>query len=225
MYADHPLGKLPADKASYGRAPVTAVRPVARVAQIREQPIPQFSDARRPVAGLGRDLREAVPRQRRHEDIEGVRGIAAVGAGIGQRFDDLVEFVESAGPAVGEHERQGIGALSDRVDVVHAEAVDLAHVMVVAVECRLLPAPVEAIGPVRAQFLKIGPVGAVGPATVGDLGGPTRALETRAQVFQRRVRDFDLKRRCGHVVLRCRRVLPGRYRCRSYDQGSPDVCA
>ena len=179
------------------------MRAVARIAQVREQPIPQFSDARRSVAGLGWDLGEAIPRQRWHEDVEGVRGIAAVGAGIGQRFDDLVEFVESAGPAVGEHERQGIGSLPGCVDVVQAEAVDLAHEMVVTVECGLLTAPVEAVGPVSAQLLKVGPVRSVGPVATFDLGGPARALETLTQVCQRRVRDLYLERRCSHLILRC----------------------
>ena len=77
-----------------------------------------------------------------------------MGAGIGQRFDDLVEFVEGAGPPVSEHERQRIRSLPGGVYVVQPEAVDLAQEMVLPVECGFLPPPVEAISPVGAQLLQ-----------------------------------------------------------------------
>ena len=47
--------------------------------------------------------------------MEGVSGIAAVGGGVGERTDDVLELGDGAGPAVGD--QQGQGVLVGRADV------------------------------------------------------------------------------------------------------------
>ena len=63
--------------------------------------------------------------QRRSDDVEGIGGITAVGTWVGQQRDDLVHLIESAGPAVGNHQRDGVGTFSPFVDEMDVQPVDL----------------------------------------------------------------------------------------------------
>ena len=90
-------------------------------------------------AGRGRLAREAVARQRRDDDVEGVRGAAAMRGRIGQRLDDLQLLDDRAGPAVGDDHRQGVLMLRADVDEVDVQPVDLGDELRQGVQPRLAP--------------------------------------------------------------------------------------
>ena len=108
-----------------GVAPVAALGDVARVAEPLHQHDPGAGDADRVPAGRGRLAREAVARQRRDHQVEGVRRAPAVRGGIGQRLDDLQLLDDRARPAVRDDERQRVLVLRADVDEVDVEPVDL----------------------------------------------------------------------------------------------------
>ena len=106
-------------------------------------------------AGLADRIGEAVPGQRRYDDVEGVRRVAAVGARIGQRTDHLGELDRRAGPAVREDQRQGVGLRRAYVEEVDRLPVDLRRELRNLVQGRFLRPPVEPGGPVLGEPLEV----------------------------------------------------------------------
>jgi hypothetical protein len=95
---------------------------------------------------------------------------------------------------VREDQRLGIGPLAAHVDEVDRHTVDLGAELRIRVDRAFLLAPVVAVDPVGHQFLKVGGVGAVLPAFVGEVVGPARELETRLQIVEHFIGDIDAKR-------------------------------
>ena len=71
---------------------------------------------------LGRMVGKTKAGQRRSDHVEGIGGITAVGTWVGQQRDDLVHFIESAGPAVGNHQGHGVGTFSPFVDEMDVQS-------------------------------------------------------------------------------------------------------
>ena len=120
------------------------------------QPRPQLGGALRRHSALVRAVGEAIPWQRRHDHVEGVRGIAAMTRRIGEQWNDLVHTVERIRPAVGDDNRQRVRSLAALMDEVDAEAIDLDAKLGKVVEHRLLCPPIEVALPVVHQRLQIG---------------------------------------------------------------------
>ena len=135
--------------------------------------------------------------QRGRDDREGVGGIAAEAAGIGQARDQLVELPDRAGPAVREQQRVRIRADAGLVDEVQVDARERDLELLERVELRLLGAPVEAVAPVLDERAQIVQVRAVGPLGAGNLVRPAGAREPAAQVVQNLVGDVESER-LGH---------------------------
>jgi hypothetical protein len=108
--------------------------------------------------------------QRRHDHVEGVGGVAAVPARVGQQRHQRQHLGEGARPAVGQQQRQGRraagGADAGQVDVVQQLPVEVGAVVGDGVECLFPRPPVEPVSPVGEQF----------PQVVGI--GPGRPLRT-----------------------------------------------
>ena len=98
------------------------------------------------AGGLG----ESEAGEGRGNDVKGVDGVAAVGGRVGQQGNDLAHFEKGAGPAVGDNQRDGVGAIPFFVNEMDVEAVDLGLAVVEGVEFLLLGPPVEAGSPVLA---------------------------------------------------------------------------
>ena len=124
--------------------------------------------------------------------MEGVLGAAAVGHGIRERPDDLVELEDRARPSVGDHDGSGARLARALVNEVKIDVVDLRLVLVEGVEQPLLGTPVEGVAPVLAELAEIAELGAVDPVGL-DLVGKTRAREALAQVFEHGVGNVDAK--------------------------------
>jgi hypothetical protein len=103
--ADHPVGVVGAERRRDGRAPVPALGAEALVAEGGHQLRPGDRDALHVPAGAGRLVAEPVAGQRRADDMEGVRRVAAGRRRIAQRLDDAEELDDRARPAVGQHKR------------------------------------------------------------------------------------------------------------------------
>ena len=94
---------------------------------------------------------------------------------------------------MGQEQRRRIPRLSRHVGIVQVVARDGDLVIVQAVERRLLGPPVIVLGPVGAQRLKIGDVGAELPGVAKRLVGPAGGAEPAAQVVEHLVLDGDLE--------------------------------
>ena len=182
------------------RAPVPALGREFVVSQhVAHERDPQIGRAPEVDAGRGQRRGKAVTGQRRHHDVERIRGVAAVRRGVGQRTDDLLEIPERPRPAVAQDQRRGVGACTGLMDEVDRHAVDVRLVVREPVHGALGPAPVVLGPPILDQLLQIGLVRAVRPFLVGELAGPTRLVQPISQVVQHRVRYVDRKRLFAHV--------------------------
>ncbi len=206
------------ERGGHARAPVAALRAEPLVAKLPHQPHPEGGDGLGVHAALTGVVGEAVAGQRRRDDVEGVGGVAAVARGVRQWPNDLVHLEEGAGPAVGDHQRHGVGTLALDVDEVDAETVDVGLELRKLVEHPLVGAPVVDVAPVLAQLLDISEVRAVVPARSRNLVGPARLFEAALQVGQVLIGDVDGERRDRHgsllqagvVDVRSRRLAPDR---------------
>ena len=135
-----------------------------------------------PQPVVGRLAGEAEAGQRRGDDVEGVRGVAAVRGRVGERLDHLVELDDRARPAVGDQQRQRVG-WGERTWMKCSPASSSPSTGVVnwskRLSCGLAGPPVVAVGPVLADVLDVGqrralrPVVdqfALGPAGVAQAG-------------------------------------------------------
>ena len=125
MNADDPVRVVAADLGGDLRAGVVSVRAVALVAEVRHQLRPGARDAAGVPARLAGRAREADARERRHHEVERVGGVAAVGARIGQRPDQVEVLEHAHRPAMRADQRQRVGLGRAHVQEVHALAVDL----------------------------------------------------------------------------------------------------
>ena len=191
VHGDQPLGKVERQPAGDHRADVVPVGREAAVAealhQLRPQrghPAPGHPAGRRPVG-------EPEAGDRGHDHVEGIRGIAAVGSGVGEERDEGEHLDERAGPAMGDEERQRRWPVAPRVDEVDAETVHAGPEVGERVHRALLTPPVESRAPVLDDVPEVGEAGAVVPAGALDLVRPARAAEALPQVVERRLRNVD----------------------------------
>src|SRR5215469_17348595 len=138
--------------------------------------------------------REPVARQRRRDDREGVSGIAAEASGIRQQRDQFVKFPDRAWPPVQEKKWKGGWADAWLMNEVQLDLRQGDHKLLKGVEVPLVDAPVVLGAPVHDEFSQIGKVGAVSPATTGELVRKANAIQPRAEVSERRFWDADSER-------------------------------
>ena len=116
--------------------------------------------------------------------MEGVGGVAAVGGGVRQRLDDLVELHNRSGPAVGDQQRPSLGRRAWVVNEVDAQALDGGLELGKAVHQRLTGRPVVVLRPVTAKLLSVGQRDALAPV-VGRFGfRPSGGGQAALQVLQ-----------------------------------------
>ena len=195
-------------------SPVAALHAIgpAIVELLVNQRVPQAGDgarADRAGAAVVADRRagEAVARQRRRDDVEGVERIAAVVLGMGERVDDVQELDDRARPAVGDHQRQRPRRILDLgarfADEMQALRADIDQVVGPAVDRLLAALPVVAVAPVVDQFGQEIGIGAGGPrAVVGDRRWWPPAAQALVEIDQRPFGNVDLEG-LGSVVA-CR---------------------
>ncbi len=129
--------------------PIAALGPEARIAEVLHQAGEQRRHAHHVHTRLRRPLGKPVPRQRRHEQVEGVLRVPAVGRRVGQRPDDVDELDDRARPAVHEEQRQRRGP-RPRSWMKWSHPAPSAAAQS-AVDHRLLRAPVEALDPAHRR--------------------------------------------------------------------------
>ena len=193
MDAEQSLGSHPAHPVRDRGAHVAALRHKAVVAESPHQLGPDLRDAAGPPAELGRLGREAVPRDRRDDDVERVVGAPAVGGRVGEGSDDLEHLDHRAGPTMRDDHRQGVLVLRADVDEVDVHAVDLGHELRQRVELRLTAPPVVPVQPVAGERLSGRQLHAL--RAVGDqlLARPPRCGNSTAQVVDRLLRKLDVE--------------------------------
>ena len=160
------LGMAQRELSADCRAPVAAVIEELLVAQPRHQLDPHVGDRGRPKACLGRNIRPAVPRQRRRDHVE--RRIVCIRR-FSQFVDDLVEVVDRRWPAMLNHQRTSVWSGAAPMNEVDAERLAIpgrqgGFELWESVEQRLNRAPVEFVGPVGRQILGEIEVNAIAPA-------------------------------------------------------------
>jgi hypothetical protein len=188
---------------------VAALRRVARVAQALHQRVPCAGDAVGVPAGARGLLREAVARDRRQHEVEGVFSAAAVRSGIGEQAHGVQQLEHRAGPAVRHHERHRVRVMRPHVDEVDVQAVDVCHELRQRIEPRLGLAPIVAGAPVLHERLELRELHAL-RAVIDGLGlGPARGADAAAQIVERGLRHLRTER-SDCVGRRCTRQRPGR---------------
>ena len=124
-------------------------------------------------ARLPRREGQAIARQRRRDDGEGIRRVTAEGRRVGQPRDDVEEFEDRAGPAMHQQQRRRVRPLPRHMQVMQVDPVQRHLELREGVQRGLLRAPVEAVPPMRDEFAEVGGAGAVGP---GIAAGRDRRL-------------------------------------------------
>lgn len=121
---DASVGGLAADLVGDRASEVAALGAPSPVAEPVHQRDPGIGDPGESPAGFRRPVGEPESRQRRHHEMEGVPRVTAVGRGIGQWADDLVEIEDGAGPSVGHDQREGVRLGRAHMEEVNAQTID-----------------------------------------------------------------------------------------------------
>src|SRR5437764_27517 len=91
---------------------------------VAHQAQPELGRGRDPDARGAQRARERGTRQRRHDDVERVAGIAAEAAWVGQWSDEVLVVPEGPRPAVREEQRHRVGAVAALVDEMDRDAIE-----------------------------------------------------------------------------------------------------
>lgn len=110
---------------------------------------------------------------------------------VGEKREHLQLFEERARPPVGQHDRQGVGAVAPDVNEVDAQPADLGLIVRQRVQPRFLGVPVEPRAPVLCQLADVVEVGPVVPAGAVDRVRPPGSREPITQVVEDVVFDMD----------------------------------
>ena len=181
-------GDQGADAAAGGAVPVVAKR-------AGHQGVPQVGDLPGVhVRVVGQRGGEPEAGHRGDDHLERLRRVAAVGARVGQRVDDLGPVPKRPGPAVRADQRCRVGADTGLAQEVHRHAGDLHAVVLVGVDRRLGAAPVVVAAPVVDELLQVGAVDAVGPILVAHIVRPARQRQALLQVGEHLVGHVDRRR-------------------------------
>ena len=135
-------------------------------------------------AGRGGPAREAEARQGRDHHVEGVGRVRPVAGGVGQQRDELGHLGEAAGPAVHQHDGEGVGARARLVDEVEVDAVHRGPELGELVEARLDGPPVVALQPVVHELAEVADVDAVVPRGAIGHVDPAGASQPVVEVVQ-----------------------------------------
>ena len=146
--------------------------------------------------------REGVAGQGGNDHGEGIAGLPTVLGGGGQAAGQVSQLQERAGPAVGQHDRQGVGILSVESQEVHGRPVDGGHVGGQGVEGCFLRAPVEVAAPDLHEPVQLGGVGAGLPARGRPRDRPPGAPQPGPQVLQVGLGHLEHEPLLGHDTLR-----------------------
>jgi hypothetical protein len=182
---------LHADLRGHRGAPVAALRHVIRVAQLLHQRVPHRRDALHAAALRDRLVRIAVTRQRGTDDMKGIPCIAAMGRGVGQRADDLLELDDRARPAVRHQQWHGIRVRRAQVDEMHGQAVNAAAELWITVEPGLAAPPVVLLRPVVDDLLEVRTRHTLRPVLDGLPFRPARGEKPAPEVFELGVGGMD----------------------------------
>ncbi len=190
MQADGAFGVEVGHVRGDGRADVTALEPIAVIAQRVHQFGEGGGGAPAVPAALARRCGPGEPRDRRRDDVERV---PAVGR-LGQHRNGVEELVERTRPAVDQHEGQSVGARRTRVDEVDGLPVDLGHGVLERVEALFLLPPVEPVAPPIEKPQVRGLLDPLLPPDVLDPVGQARLGEPVVQVVEYGLRDVHPER-------------------------------
>ena len=197
--AEQSRRRLPPHRLDNASAPVSALSDVACVAEPLHEHVPRTADALHSPAGLGRSRREAVARQRRNHDVEGVLRPAAIRGRIGERTDGLDLLEDRPGPSVRDDQRQRVRVAGAHVDEVDVHPVDGGLELREGVQFRLALAPVIIRRPMADEFLELRELRAL--RLIGDrlLVGPPGRREAPAKIDELLLRDLNFE---GPDVIR-----------------------
>ncbi len=157
--------------------PVPALRAVALVAEAAHQLGERPRDARHVPAARPCRLREPVAGQRRHDDVEGVRGPPAMGFGrVSRGMTSRNSRIDPGQPCISSSGNAS-AMLRTGVDEVDRLAVDRGAEVRELVELLLVLAPVVVVAPVVDELAQVVERDPVLPARVLDLVGDARQLE------------------------------------------------
>src|ERR671914_1493667 len=155
MHSHDPVAVEAGEHPDYPRTDVPTLGTVAIVAEAMHQLGEGPGGAGHLPTRLPDGRREPEAGQGRRHDVVSVGRVATVRDGVGKRADDVHELDDGAGVTVTDDQGQRAGLGRTDVQEVYVLPVDLRGVLRELVELRLLPAPVEAVGPVVGEILEV----------------------------------------------------------------------
>ena len=166
------------------RAPIAALRDIARVPEALHQHRVGTCDAVGAPASLGRLARKPVARHRRNHHVESVHCLPTMRRGIDQGIDDLQLLDDRTRPSVRNDDRQRIFMLRTGVNEVDVQPVDLGDEMRQGVHPRFDLAPVVFRRPVAGELLDRGELHALRKVGDGLLVGQAHGGNAAAKIIQ-----------------------------------------
>jgi hypothetical protein len=136
-------------------------------------------------AALAWPTGKAEARDRGNDERKGIVRIAAMGTGIGQERQNAGHFEEAAGPAMGDDQGQGIGALALLMDEMDGETRMVIAIVRKAIETLALFLPVIIFQPVAVEVAQVIEISAEVPAGIIERIRPARALQAVPEVGER----------------------------------------
>ena len=134
-------------------APVTALHAEFGISEpLRHQRRDAIGDLLDAEPLLPRRERQAVARQRRRDNREGIRRIAAEARRVGQARDDVEELEHRTGPAMQQQQRQRRRPLPGHMQKMQADVEKPGLELRERVEARLLRPPIETPTPIIHQL-------------------------------------------------------------------------
>ncbi len=187
------VGVLVAELAGDDPADVAAPGGVLLVSQgLGHQGVPEVGDLPEvDVRKAGERAGESEAGQGGYEDVERVGGVTAERGRVGERVDHLRPVPERPWPAVGEDQRDRVGAVAGLVHEVHRDTGDAHLVVLVGVDGGLGLAPVVVVPPVGDKITEIAVRDAVGPVPIPLVQRRTGQCETGVQVIEDVVGHVD----------------------------------
>jgi hypothetical protein len=130
-------------------------------------------------AALAWPTGKAEARDRGNDERKGIVRIAAMGTGIGQERQNAGHFEEAAGPAMGDDQGQGIGALALLMDEMDGETRMVIAIVRKAIETLALFLPVIIFQPVAVEVAQVIEISAEVPAGIIASGQRVRCRRCR----------------------------------------------
>ena len=188
----------------YEAAPISALRAEAPVAKhVRHQIRQAIGNGFQAEPRLARLEGQAIARQGRCDDGEGILGIATEAGRLGQARNEIEEFKDRSRPTMRKQQRHRVWPFAPHMQEMQINAVKFGAELRKGVQRGFLRAPIKTLLPIGQQIAQIGDTCAVFPGRFRRFIRQARQRQAGLQILQRRIGYLQAKWGCsgGHAGL------------------------